>query len=311
MQPVTDVPIAVPTYADRPVTKVPNWHGLVTLDVLFNNLTTGLFICSALAELLAPADFGQVVQLAYPLALLLLIADLVCLVLDLGDPWRFHHMLRVWKPNSPMSLGTWCLSAYAVPLTVLATLSLFPDLSAGHQRLRVAILVVGLVPALGAALYKGVLFSTTSQPGWRDARWLGGYLVNSALTLGAAELLMMAVVAGQGGAIAMLRRALLLLLAFNLMALVALVLDLRSVLPRSRGVVMLLGLGVLSILGGLVLPFLLLLSQGSIRLMVAGSSIIVAAALIRAELVTLPHRLERTERAGQAGATVDLRIVQN
>ena len=35
--------------------------------------------------------------------------------------------------------------------------------------------------------YKGVLFSTSSQPGWKDARWLGGYLINSALVLGCAR----------------------------------------------------------------------------------------------------------------------------
>jgi hypothetical protein len=49
--------------------------------------------------------------------------------------------------------------------------------------------VLGLLPALGSAIYKGVLLSTNAQPGWRDARWLGGYLTNSALLLGCAELL--------------------------------------------------------------------------------------------------------------------------
>ena len=30
---------------------------------------------------------------------------------DLGRPERFHHMLRVAKPTSPMSVGTWILTA--------------------------------------------------------------------------------------------------------------------------------------------------------------------------------------------------------
>ena len=42
-------------YADRLVTKTPNWHGLVALDMLFNNLSTGLFLVAALGELAAPA----------------------------------------------------------------------------------------------------------------------------------------------------------------------------------------------------------------------------------------------------------------
>ena len=44
------------------------------------------------------------------------------LVLDLGDPLRFHHMLRVFKPSSPMSLGTWSLAAYSLPLTLIVAI---------------------------------------------------------------------------------------------------------------------------------------------------------------------------------------------
>ncbi len=36
----------------------------------------------------------------------------VALVHDLGKPSRFVNMLRVAKPTSPMSVGTWILSVY-------------------------------------------------------------------------------------------------------------------------------------------------------------------------------------------------------
>src|SRR6266480_1521778 len=113
-------------YAAGPVTKAPAWHGLVAWDMLFNNLTTGLFLAAGLGELAASEVFTPLAWAAYPLALALLLTDLVCLVLDLGDPLRFHHMLRVFKPTSPMSLGTWCLTVYSLPLTVAAALSLWP-----------------------------------------------------------------------------------------------------------------------------------------------------------------------------------------
>src|SRR5262245_13838232 len=92
-------------YASGPVTKPPNWHGLVAWDMLFNNLTTGLFLVAAVGELAAPSAFASVAKVAYPIALVFLFADLLLLVVDLGDPLRFHHMLRVFKPSSPMSLG--------------------------------------------------------------------------------------------------------------------------------------------------------------------------------------------------------------
>src|ERR1700686_409828 len=64
-----------PGYANGPVTKAPNWHGLVAWDLLLNNLTTGLFLVSAAGELAAPAVFTSVARVAYPVALVLLLAD--------------------------------------------------------------------------------------------------------------------------------------------------------------------------------------------------------------------------------------------
>src|SRR5205807_7312783 len=89
-----------PGYATGPVTKLPPWHGIVAWDLLFNNLTTGLFLVAAISDLAAPEDFASVARVAYPIALVFLVIDLLCLVLDLGDPLRFHHMLRVFKPSS-------------------------------------------------------------------------------------------------------------------------------------------------------------------------------------------------------------------
>ena len=40
-------------YAASTVTKAPDWHGLVAWDLLLNNLTTGLFLIAALADLMA------------------------------------------------------------------------------------------------------------------------------------------------------------------------------------------------------------------------------------------------------------------
>src|SRR5205823_4747720 len=155
-----------PGYASGPVTKAPAWHGLVAWDLLFNNLTTGLFLVAATSELAAPAVFTPVAKVAYPVALTLLLADLLCLVYDLGDPLRFHHTLRVFKPSSPMSLGTWCLTIYSFPLTVAAALSLLPEGGMTLEWIRKLAVVLGLLPALGSAIYKGVLLRTNAHPGW-------------------------------------------------------------------------------------------------------------------------------------------------
>jgi hypothetical protein len=285
-------------YMARPVTKAPAWHGLVACDLLFNNLTAGLFLVAALGELAAPEVFTPVAKAAYPLALALLLADLVCLVLDLGDPLRFHHMLRVFKPSSPMSLGTWCLTVYSLPLTVAAALSLLPAGGPAIEWARKAAVVLGLLPALGSAVYKGVLLSTNAQPGWRDARWLGGYLTNSAFLLGCAGLLALSVLMGQGRATAVLRPALGLLLVLNALVVCLLLANLRTALSRVYAPGRLWQIGALALGGGTLVPLcLVLVGDGPPLLLAAVACLLLGSLAVRFVIIKIPHAL--SDRAGR------------
>src|SRR5271156_7242133 len=214
-------------YANLPVTKVPAWDGMIAWDVLLNGMATGLFMAAAVSELAAPAIFTPVAKVAYPVALVLLLVDLVLLVFDLGDPLRFHHMLRVFKPRSPMSVGTWCLTIFSLPLTAAAALSLLSEIGIDFEWARILAVIVALPFGFGSAAYKGVLLSTNAQPGWKDARWMGGYLTNSALLMGCAELLVLSAVMGQTQATAILRTAFIVLLVLNVIPLGLLFADLR------------------------------------------------------------------------------------
>jgi len=291
-------------YATGEVTKAPNWHGLVAWDLLFNNLTTGLFLVAAIGELAAPAALGPPARAAYPLALALLVADLICLVLDLGNPSRFHHMLRVFKPSSPMSLGTWCLTVYSLPLTLTVAIDLLPALhlmpagapaAAGLGWARRAALIGGLLPALGSAVYKGVLFSTSAQPAWKDARWLGGYLVNSAITLGCAELLALAVLLGHAPAADRLRPALGPLLALNAATLFLLIADLLPALVKVHTRGQLIRLGSIAIGVGLLAPLGLVLgSAGPVAMLAALAGLLAGSLAVRFAIVKLPHAAHGT-----------------
>ena len=294
MQTKTNLPS--PTGYAGIVTKPPEWHTLVVFDILFNNLTTGLFLVAAVGELAAPATFTPVATWAYPVALALLLADFACLVLDLGDSLRFHHMLRVFKPSSPMSLGTWSLTVYSLLLTAIVAVEFVaaagwvPGNSAAAWWIRTLAVVVGLPFAFGSAAYKGVLFSTTAQPGWKDARWLGAYLVNTAVTLGAAELLVIAALTGEPLAVDTLRLAVGLLIVLNLVALALLVGDLYPLLSRlyARREFGVAGLFVL--LTGVVIPASSLLAGGvPMTASVAVASLILASLGVRFAIVRLPH----------------------
>ena len=90
--------------------------------------------------------------------------SLLALIKDLGRPERFINMLRVFKPTSPMSVGTWILSTYS-PLIFGATAS----------RLTGRMLPLGRAAGLGAGLtgslvstYTAALISDTAVPAWHE-----------------------------------------------------------------------------------------------------------------------------------------------
>src|SRR5271155_897922 len=286
-------------YANMPVTKVPGWHGIIAWDALLNGMATGLFLAAAVSELAAPAVFMRVAKVAYPVALVLLLVDLGLLVMDLGDPLRFHHMLRTFKPGSPMSLGTWCLTIFSLPLTAAAGLSLLAELGWDFEWARILAVVLGLLPGFASAAYKGVLLSTNAQPGWKDARWLGAYFTNSALLMGCAELLVLSALMGQTQATAILRTA---DIVFRLLLENTLVLLFANLRPAhallyTRG--QQLRVGVLIAAGALIPLGLMLLNGGLLFILVAVVFLLFESWLIRFVYVKLPHTSPLEVRSGE------------
>ena len=111
----------------------------------------------------------------------------VLLVADLGRPERFWHMLRVWRPSSPMNVGSWVLAGFGTASAVAAVLG-----RSRNRRLRFVGDVAGLtagVLGLPMAGYTGVLLGATAQPAWWHARrWLPRLFVASAASAGAGAL---------------------------------------------------------------------------------------------------------------------------
>jgi hypothetical protein len=277
-------------YANTTVTKAPQWHGGIAGDALLNGLATGLFMAAAVSELAVPAVFTPVAKVAYPVALLLLLVDLVLLVLDLGDPFRFHHMLRVFKPRSPMSVGTWCLTIFSLPLTAAAALSLLAAMGFDLEWARKLAVILALLPGFGSAAYKGVLLSTNSQPGWKDARWMGGYLTNSAILLGCAALLVVSVLMGQAQAVAILRTAVIALLVINVIPMVLLFASLHPTLARLFTREQRWRTGVLTFTAGTLIPLvLMLLGDGLFFVFGAVLFLLLGSLVIRYVYVMIPH----------------------
>ena len=95
----------------------------------------------------------------------------ILLVMDLGRPRLFINMLRVFKPQSPMSVGAWILSTFgacAVPGLIALELHVH-RVGNFDQVFRIAavLLIVGSAFwGLLLATYTGVLLGATAIPAW-------------------------------------------------------------------------------------------------------------------------------------------------
>jgi formate-dependent nitrite reductase membrane component NrfD len=150
------------SYYGKPVLNKPTWAAADIAGYLFLGGLAG-----ASSVLAAGADLtgrGRLATASKAGALVAIGGSMFALVHDLGRPSRFVNMLRVFKPSSPMSVGSWILAAYGPQVGVAAVTQLtgtFPRIG------RVATVGAGLVgPAVAA--YTAVLISDTAVPTWHD-----------------------------------------------------------------------------------------------------------------------------------------------
>ncbi len=149
-------------YYGKPVLKAPVWKSAVAL-YFFTGGVAGA--SSTLAFAAGLAGNRRLARSALLASVAGVAASGPLLVVDLGKPSRFLNMLRVAKPTSPMSVGSWVLTAFA-PASLAAAAS---ELTGRAPRLgRVS---AGVAAILGpvVATYTAVLVADTAIPAWHDA----------------------------------------------------------------------------------------------------------------------------------------------
>jgi formate-dependent nitrite reductase membrane component NrfD len=160
------------SYYGRAVLKTPVWEWKVAAYLFAGGLSAGSALLAAGADLTNRPALRQVSRVG---ALASILASMYFLVADLGRPERFHHMLRVAKPSSPMSVGTWILVAYGPGAGLAGVAELMPGAlrrSWLGKLLARAARPAGLSAAAvapGVASYTAVLLSQTAVPAWHEA----------------------------------------------------------------------------------------------------------------------------------------------
>jgi formate-dependent nitrite reductase membrane component NrfD len=111
----------------------------------------------------------------------------VLLIEDLGRKERFLFMLRVFRPTSPMSIGSWVLAA-ATPLSAGSAL-LTVSQNRFYSRFGRALGIGAGVLGLPLATYTSVLISNTAVPIWQQSRRILPFLFASSSMAGLASVL--------------------------------------------------------------------------------------------------------------------------
>ncbi len=162
-----DAEARTPTYYGLPVLQEPVWIWTVPAYLFVGGLAGA---ASALGAASLVAGGPALERLENRCRAIGLLGDLLgsgLLIADLGRPSRFFNMLRVFRPTSPMSMGSWILT-----LSGAANGAGF--LLGGRSGLLGAAGRVGIAAGggLGALLagYTGVLLANTAVPIWQAAR---------------------------------------------------------------------------------------------------------------------------------------------
>jgi hypothetical protein len=148
--------------------KEPQWSWEIPLYFFVGGAAGAAAVVAQFAQMTG-AD-AEVVSDARTVAAIGSILAPALLVADLGVPSRFLNMLRVFKVQSPMSVGVYIVSAFG-PSATLAKIANWLRGSQSGAMLKIVESAAGLLSALsglGMATYTGVLIGATAIPVWNE-----------------------------------------------------------------------------------------------------------------------------------------------
>lgn len=156
-------------YYQQPLLKEPQWTPLVPLYFFVGGASGSLGVIGSLADLLG-ADHELAVKARHMATAGSAISS-VLLIADLGRPSRFLNMLRIFKPQSAMSVGSWVLSGFSA-FAAASTLADILDTQIDGSPIATFLRTIGRTgcAVLGMPFhnYTGVLIGASVIPVWNN-----------------------------------------------------------------------------------------------------------------------------------------------
>ena len=196
---VQDIP------SDTFYTGAPHFRWWIILYFFVGGISGGALLVASLLRLFGTREDTHFIRLGVYISFIGCVMSAFLLIVDLGVPLRFWHMLvqdntgrPMFKWWSPMSIGAWGLLVFGF-FSFLGTLRALWD----DRRLTWSTLeflekptttifgaIGGVVGGLFLAGYTGVLLSVTNRPIWADSSWLGLLFLLSGISTSVAALLL-------------------------------------------------------------------------------------------------------------------------
>jgi len=118
----------IPTYYDLPSVKQSLYGWKVSIYIWIASISGASQILATAAEFADREVYGGVIRNARYIALGGSVGGAALLIIDLHTPTRFYNMLRIFRPTSPMSIGSYILISFGALSALLAAAQLRRDL---------------------------------------------------------------------------------------------------------------------------------------------------------------------------------------
>lgn len=155
-----------PTYYDMPLLKQPVWIWSIPAYFYVGGVAGVGAAMGAAAQIADRKGMSALIEKTRWIATGGGALSAALLIHDLGRPSRFLNMLRVFRVSSPMSMGSWILTAFSMATGAAAIVPFAPSFA---RPLGEAAGIAGGVLGLGLSGYTGVLISQTAVPVWQEA----------------------------------------------------------------------------------------------------------------------------------------------
>ena len=84
------------------------WDWRIVCDLFLGGLGVGAYLFAVFVSWFYRDQYPQVSKVGAVIAPLGVVGGLIFLTLELGHPFRLHHMLLSFHPTSPLWWGGWC-----------------------------------------------------------------------------------------------------------------------------------------------------------------------------------------------------------